>query len=78
MYPEHHVMEKNKNTEEELVQQFDSNQKKFPLAMVLVVLVMAVLGIGSGFLIARVSGGSLEPTKQVTDKSQVTKGTSLG
>jgi hypothetical protein len=78
MYPEHHVMEKNKNTEEELVQQFDSNQKKFPVAMALVVLVMAVLGIGSGFLIARVSGGSLEPTKQVTDKSQVTKGTSLG
>jgi hypothetical protein len=67
-------MEKDKKTEEELVRQFDSKSGKSPLMMItIVVVVMVLLGAGSGFLIA-----NLEPTKEVTDSSQVTKGTSMG
>lgn len=72
-------MEKDKKTEEELVRQFDSKSNKSPLMMIaIVVVVMVVLGAGSGFLIAKGTTANLEPTKQVTDKSQVSKGTSMG
>ncbi len=72
-------MEKDKKTEEELVQQFDSKPSKSPLMMIaVVVVVMTLLGAGSGFLIAKGTATSLEPTKEVTDSSQVTKGTAMG
>lgn len=72
-------MDKDKNTEEELVQQFDSGSSKKPLVKILVVvLVMGLLGIGSGFLIAKGTATKLGDTKNVTTASQVTKGTSMG
>lgn len=72
-------MEKDKKTEEELVRQFDSKPSKSPLMMIaIVVVVMVLLGAGSGFLIAKGTATNLEPTKEVTDSSQVTKGTSMG
>ena len=72
-------MEKDKKTEEELVRQFDSKSSKSPLMMIaIVVVVMVLLGGGSGFLIAKGTTANLEPTKEVTDKSQVSKGTSMG
>ncbi len=72
-------MEKDKKTEEELVRQFDSKSSKSPIMMIaIVVVVMVLLGAGSGFLIAKGTTANLEPTKQVTDKSQVSKGTSMG
>lgn len=73
-------MDKNKKTEEELVQKFDTNSKSKNMPKILiVVLVMGVLGIASGFVIAKgtVSQGS-SPTKEVTNASQVTKGTIIG
>lgn len=72
-------MEKDKTTEEKLVRQFDTKSTKSPKMMIaIVVVVMATLGVGSGFLIAKGTTANLEPTKQVTDKSQVSKGTAMG
>lgn len=72
-------MEKDKNTEEELVQQFDSKTKKSPVAMmVIVVVIVGILGVGSGFLIAKGTAGSLVPTKEITSSSQVKTGTAMG
>lgn len=72
-------MEKDKTTEEKLVRQFDSKSTKSPKMMIaIVVVVMVILGAGSGFLIAKGTTANLEPTKQVTDKSQVSKGTAMG
>ncbi len=72
-------MEKDKTTEEKLVRQFDTKSTKSPKMMIaIVVVVMVILGAGSGFLIAKGTTANLEPTKQVTDKSQVSKGTAMG
>ncbi len=72
-------MEKDKTTEEKLVRQFDTKSTKSPKMMIaIVVVVMVLLGAGSGFLIAKGTTANLEPTKQVTDKSQVSKGTAMG
>lgn len=72
-------MEKDKNTEEELVNQLESKQNKSPLMMIaIIVVVMLVLGTGSGFLIAKGTATKLEATKEITSSSQVSKGTSMG
>lgn len=72
-------MEEKKNTEEELVRQFDSKSSKVPWAKILVVvLFMGVLGIGSGFLIAKGTSGKAVTTKDVSKASDVNKGESFG
>lgn len=72
-------MEKDKNTEEELVKQFDSNKNKMPLAKILiVVVVVGVLGGLSGFLIAKGTVQQAQQTKEVTSASEATKGTTFG
>ena len=72
-------MEEDKKTEEELVHQFDSNKKKSPkTAIIAVSVVVVLLGLASGFAIAKGSSVALGPTQQVSNKSQVDKGTALG
>lgn len=72
-------LDKNKNTEEELVKKFDSNSTKSPWAKILiVVVVMGLLGVGSGFLIAKGTAQQVKQTKDVTSASDATKGTTFG
>ncbi|MBI4098100.1 MAG: hypothetical protein HY426_03595 [Candidatus Levybacteria bacterium] len=72
-------MDKNKNTEEELVQEFDSGSNKKPMLKILaILLVMGVLGIGSGFLIAKGTAKQLGGAENITSASQITKGTTMG
>lgn len=73
-------MEENKKTEEELVRQFDSKTTKAPsFKIIAIVLVVAVLGIGSGFLIARFSGGQTGSVSRGVDKSSnIAKGETFG
>lgn len=72
-------MEKDKNTEEELVKQFDSSKNKPPLVKILiVVVVMGALGVGSGFLIAKGTAQRVNNTREVTSATGATKGTTFG
>lgn len=72
-------MEENKNTEEELVKQFDSKSSKGPIIKILVVvLAMSALGIGSGFLIAKGSASKPVTTNEVTKSSDIKKGDTFG
>src|SRR3990167_5977630 len=72
-------MEKNKNTEEELVKQFDSKKDKSPwVKILLVVFAVGVLGVGSGFLIAKGTAQKAGKLEQVTSTSDITKGTIFG
>ncbi len=69
----------NKNTEDQLVKKFDSNPKKLPLVpMILVVLVMAVLGLGSGFLITKGTAKTISSSEGIKSPSQVKSGTAFG
>ena len=75
-----YFMEKDKNTEEELVKQFDPKKtgSDSMMKVVIVIGVVAVLGIGSGFVIAKGTVKNLSATTQVTNSSEVKSGTALG
>jgi hypothetical protein len=69
----------NKNTEDQLVKQFDSKSGKKPMPKVAVLaLIMILLGIGSGFLIAKGTATTAAPTENITSSEQVDKGTIMG
>jgi hypothetical protein len=69
----------NKSSQDQLVRDFDSKNKKSSKGKVAVVLVaMIALGIGSGLLIAKGSAGSTASSSEVTSKSDVTKGKTFG
>lgn len=69
----------NKSTQDPLVKQFDSNSKKTSQSkMIVILLVMVVLGAGSGLLIAKGSSLSTSSSSEVTSKSDVTKGKTFG
>ncbi len=72
-------MEEKKNTEGELVRQFGISSNNIPMVkLLLVVVVVGVLGLGSGFIIAKGTAKQLGSTKEVTSSSQATKGTTFG
>ncbi|MBI2621297.1 MAG: hypothetical protein HYW63_01455 [Candidatus Levybacteria bacterium] len=72
-------MEKDKNTEEELVKKFDSNKKNFWWGKLTVVaILMIALGAGSGFLIVKGTAQQAGEIKEVTSASGTTKGTIFG
>ena len=72
-------VQENTKTEEDLVKKFDSPSAKpaKPLIAGLVLFVI-LLGIGTGFVIAKGTSTSLGTPTQVSNKSQVNKGTILG
>ena len=68
-----------KNTEEELVHQFDEKTAKMPMLKIFaLVAVVSLLGIGSGFVIAKGTVKQLKTTTEIKKASEVTKGTALG
>ena len=72
-------MEKDKNSEEELVKKFDSSKAKPPWTKILIaVVVMGLFGGVSGFLIAKGTAQQAGGTKEVTSASEITKGTTFG
>ena len=73
-------MDKQKNTEEDLVHQFDSKSpnKNSSVKLGLVLLFVAVLGVGSGFLISRGTANELTKSSDIKNASQISKGTFLG
>ena len=72
-------MEKDKNTEEQLVKQFDSSKIKPPWPKILIVVVVTgAIGVASGFLIAKGTVQPLGSTKEVTSASDITQGTTFG
>jgi len=73
-------MVKDNNTEESLVKEFDSGSKKKPMPKILILAtVMILLGIGSGFLIAKGTATNAKTSQeQITNVSQVDKGTTMG
>lgn len=73
-------MEKDKNTEEDLVHKFDSkNANKTPWPKIgLVLLAMVVLGVGSGFLISIGTAKKVLNPSEINNSSQIAKGTALG
>ena len=72
-------VDKNKNTEEQLVKQFDSKPKKAPMAKLAVIfLIVGVLGIGSGFLIARGTASQTSGSDELQSAEDVEKGKTYG
>lgn len=73
-------MEKDKGKEENLVKQFDP--KKIGgtswVKIAVVIVIVGVLGLGSGYVIARGTTKNLSSTTQVTSASQVSSGTAMG
>lgn len=69
-----------KNTEEQLVKQFDSKTTKKTVNTKLIgfLFIFVVLGIGSGFLIARGSSSSVTPSSEIKKASDVKKGSVFG
>ncbi len=77
--PEQKPEEKKTVTEEELVHQFDQKSTKMPNPKLLIlVLVVILLGAGSGFVIAKGTVSQVKTSNEIKDASQVTKGTALG
>jgi len=69
----------NKSTEDDLVHQFDSKKSTNSMPKIAIFLiVMVLLGLGSGFAIAKGTGGSLSAPTQVSNSSQVKNGTIMG
>ena len=73
-------MDKNKNTEQDLVHQFNSkSSRNKSMAKTVVILVFAaILGIGSGFVISRATAKQITSTSDIKNSSQVSKGTTFG
>ncbi len=68
-----------KKTEDELVRQFDSSDAKPKKSLFIIAgVVVILLGLGTGFVIAKGTSPTLSTPKQVNNASQVTKGTALG
>ena len=69
----------NKKTEEDLVRQFDASSTTPKKSLFLIVgAVVILLGLGTGFVIAKGTSGVSGTPTQVTNKSQVSKGTIMG
>lgn len=72
-------LDKNKTSNDHLVKQFDSKNKKSPTPkLVVLLLVMIFLGFGSGLLIAKGSALSTTSSSEVTSKSDIVKGKTFG
>lgn len=72
-------LDKNKTSNDHLVKQFDSKNKKAPTAKIVVLLVIMIfLGAGSGLLIAKGSSLSTSSSSEVTSKSDIEKGKTFG
>lgn len=70
---------KTQNTHNNLVKQFDSKHKKHSTPKILVLLlVMVVLGSGSGLLIAKGSTASTSSSNEINSKDDIKKGTTFG
>lgn len=71
--------QKTTNTEEELVHEFDQKSTKMPSRQLLILLfAFVVLGIGSGFVIAKATVGKAVTGNEIKTASQVQKGTTFG
>ncbi len=70
-------MEENK-TEEEVVKELNSNNKTPWIKPLIIIVVMAVLGVGSGLIIAKATQTELSTTSSVSKGSEISKGTKLG
>lgn len=71
--------QKTTNQEEELVHQFDQGSTKMPNPKLLTLLfVFVLLGIGSGFIIAKATVGKAVTGNEIKTASQVEKGTTFG
>lgn len=72
-------MEKDKNTEEKLVREFDSKKNTVQLSKIAgVVIVVTIIGVGSGFLIAKGTTKQITSSSDIKNTSQVSKGTTIG
>jgi len=70
---------KTQSTHNNLVKQFDNKPKKHSTPKILVLLlVMVVLGSGSGLLIAKGSTASTSSSNEINSKDDIKKGTTFG
>ena len=72
-------LDKNQGKNDVLVKQFDSKKTKRPLGKITVLLVVVgLLGIGSGLVIAKGTTGSTTSTEGVKEASDIVKGKTYG
>jgi hypothetical protein len=72
-------LDKNKNTEEQLVRQFDTKTKKAPMPkLIILILIVSVLGLGSGLLIAKGTASQTAGSDELKSASDVQKGKTYG
>ena len=73
-------MEKlDKGKDDQLVKQFESSKTKRPwLKITVLLLVVGLLGIGSGFLVAKGTTGTSTSSDEVTNASDIVKGKTYG
>lgn len=71
-------MEENKKSEEDLAKQLNSNTAKISWIKPLIIVVIVVLGVGSGLLIAKGTEKQLTSSSEIKKGSEITKGTKLG
>ena len=72
-------MDKHKNTEDQLVKQFDSKKSKPSYAkLALIIISVSVLGLASGFIIAKGTASQTSSSDEIKNASDIEKGKAFG